>query len=623
VNLLDRAIAWVAPRTAVARAQARRILGAYEAAEPSRLRKAKQDARSANNQNDRAAIPIRLLARNLEQNSDIAKGALDVLVANVVGTGIVPEPQIELASGEPAEEINRELLRLWDDWIYSPEVTRQFDYYSLQRTLVRSWLRDGEVFAQRLIGSVPGLDHNTLVPFSLEALEADLVPFDLLDKQRGITQGIETDAWGRPRAFWVYKQHPGDAGGSGAYTGVLSETKRVSADRVMHLKLTERLHQLRGVSVFHSVLNRLDDIKEIDESERVAARVAASMAAFIKKGTPDFYSPPLDQNGQPIPVRSMEMAPGMIFDDLQPGEEIGTIDTNRPNNALIPFRDSQLRSAAAGLGAGYSSISKNYVGSYSSQRQELVETFVHYRMLTHTFVFRVCQPVWDSFIDAAVAAGVINLTGINPATLYNCSHSLPPMPWIDPEKEVAAAISAIENGLTSRSRVIRQRGDNPDQINQEIKRDQDERARLGIELDKDRDARLAQEAAAEQTAAHEEAAGNDADAQAAQARAQANAFKELGKQINDGLRNMPKAETHVAAPVVNVGAPVINVPEQATPVVNVAAPTVTVEAPAVSVAAPEVTVRNEIPTYEETESSVIRDDAGNLLKTVTKKRRRN
>lgn len=479
MNLLDRAIAWAAPGVALDRLRNRRalrVLDQYEAAEPSRLRRGRQDARSANNQNERAAVPLRLMARNLEQNSDIAKGALDVLVANIVGTGIAPEPQIEFADGTPAEEINRELLRLWDDWIYSPEVTRQFDYYSLQRTLVRSWLRDGEVFAQRLVGTVPGLDHNTLVPFSLEALEADLVPLDLSDGARGIAQGIETDAWGRPRAYWVYKRHPGDG------NALTTETKRVAADRVMHLKLTERLHQLRGVSVFHSVLTRLDDIKEIDESERVAARVAASMAAFIKKGTPDFYTPPVDQNGNAIPVRSMEMAPGMIFDDLQPGEEIGTIDTNRPNNALIPFRDSQLRSAAAGLGAGYSSISKNYVGSYSSQRQELVETFVHYRMLTHTFVFRVCQPVWDSFIDAAVASGAIKMENVNPTTLYNCSHSLPPMPWIDPEKEVNAAILAKDHGFTSRSRIIRQRGDNPDQINREIQRDKAESERMGLEF---------------------------------------------------------------------------------------------------------------------------------------------
>ena len=45
---------------------------------------------------------------------------------------------------------------------------------------------------------------------------------------------------------------------------------------------------------------RFDDIKDIDESERVAARVAAAMAAYIKKGVPDDYSPKTDEEGRAL-----------------------------------------------------------------------------------------------------------------------------------------------------------------------------------------------------------------------------------------------------------------------------------------------------------------------------------
>jgi capsid protein len=83
-------------------------------------------------------------------------------------------------------------------------------------------------------------------------------------------QGVELNSWGRPRAYHIYKNHPGDG------LTYSSDTKRVSADRMFHLKLVKRLHQVRGVSVFASTLARFDDIKEIDESERVAARVAAA-----------------------------------------------------------------------------------------------------------------------------------------------------------------------------------------------------------------------------------------------------------------------------------------------------------------------------------------------------------
>jgi lambda family phage portal protein len=488
VNLFERAIAGIAPQWGLARARARmalRVFDSYEAVEKGRLRKDRRDRRSANAQNERSAEELRTMARHLDQNFDIAAGILDTIVANVVGAGIAPEPQILLTSGEPAEELNRRLLSLWNDWIALPEVTRSFDYYTLQRMMIRSWLRDGETFGQLIIGPTAGLDHGTIVPFSIEALEADLCPLDYRDENRSIIQGVEVNAWGQARAYWMYKQHPGDTyltSGAARSPSLGRDLKRVPADRVLHLKLARRLHQLRGVSLFAPVMNRLDDIKEIDESERIAARVAAAMAAYIKKGTPDLYNPEVGvgTDGKPN-LRSMEFVPGMIFDDLLPGEDVGTIDTKRPNNALIPFRDAQLRAAAAGVGAGFSSISKNYEGSYSSQRQELVEQFVIYRAVSQAAVARLCQPTWDGFIDAATLSGAVTLPqNVDRETLYNCTHALPPMPWIDPQKEVQAAISAVQNRFTSRSRVIRQRGDNPDEINREIARDHGEDERLGF-----------------------------------------------------------------------------------------------------------------------------------------------
>lgn len=463
-------IAVISPTWAARRARARRVLDLYEAAEPSRLRREKKDTRSANAQNKGAVGPLRTQARHLEQNFDIASGVLDVLVNNTVGSGIAPEPMVLTAGGDPDEAFNQRLLKLWDDWIYSPEVTRQFDYYTLQRLAARTEYRDGEVFGQRITGRIASLDHNTKVPYSLEMLEPDFVPLDLNDPARGIVQGVALNAWGQPVEYRVYKTHPGD--GNGSLLGL--ETKGIPASRMIHVKLTKRLHQVRGISVFAPVLNRFDDIKEIDESERVAARVAAAMAAYIKKGMPDMYEPgdyPTDPATGQRQLRSIELSPGMVFDDLLPGEDIGTIDSKRPNNALIPFRDSQLRSAAAGLGASFSSISKNYDGTYSAQRQELVEQYQNYRALSRHFVMRFCQPVWDGFVDACLAAGLLDTRGIDMDTVYDASHTLPAMPWIDPEKEVSAAKIAEECGYTSRVRIIRQRGDNPTEVTRELLQD--------------------------------------------------------------------------------------------------------------------------------------------------------
>lgn len=588
MSWLDRlVISRISPGWALNRARARIALKAwneYEAVQPSRLRRESRNRKSANAENERAQPNLRSLARSLEENLDIASGALDVLVANTVGAGIQPEPQVELKSGGMAESFNRDLLRLWDDWIHNPEVTQQLDYYSLQRLVARSWLRDGDTFMQQLMGPVPFLDHGTILPYSLEPLEGEFVPVDFNDPSRSIIQGVETNSWGRPRAFWVYRSHPGDS-----FTST-TDLKRIPAERMFQLKLVKRLHQVRGVSVFASALARMDDIKEIDESERVAARVAAAMAGYIKKGTPDLYVPNNDENGQPI-QRGMEFVPGMIFDDLLPGEEIGTINSSRPNNALIPFRDAQLRAAASGLMTGYSSLSKNYNGTYSAQRQELVEQFVHYRMLSGYFSYRFCQRVWDGFVDTVRLSGAVEITrDIDVQTLYNATHTQPPMPWIDPVKEMSANEIAEDRGWKSRPGIIRERGANPDQVNREILQDAEERARLGLEL------------GGPEAAAAEQAAKDAQSAQAAADARSANLVQAVMDRpapvvsVTTGTVTVEPAQVHnhvapaavtveaaiVPAPVVNNHLPEMQVNLEATvqsPIVNVAAPHVDVHMP--------------------------------------------
>lgn len=475
----------IAPGWALRRELAHRGLRAYyEAAVPTHQHKLRYDRRSGNAQAERAAVPIRTQARHLDENYDIASGVLDVLVANTVGRGVQPEPQVLNRDGTPAVEFNRALLKRWEEWIFECDVTGQHHYYSLQRLMARSWFRDGEAFTQRIIGNVPGLRHGTVLPYSLEALEADFVPNHLTDRGRGIIQGIQVNAWGRPRGYWVYKHHPGDSVSLGSI-GLAGATKFVPAEVMLHLAFRKRLHQLRGISIFAPVIRRFEDLKETDENERIAARIASSMAAVIKKGTPDSYNPenvPTDDSGNPI-RRELYFEGGIVFDDLLPGEEVQTIDTKRPNNQLIPYRDSQLRSAAAGTMVSYSSTSKNYNGTYSAQRQELVEQWAIYQMLGSEFIYRFAQPIWDSFIDAVIVSGSDEIPReVDRATLYDATHTGPVMVWIDPLKETNAMILQMKWGLKARTRIIRERGDNPDQVNQEILRDQEELERLRIRL---------------------------------------------------------------------------------------------------------------------------------------------
>ena len=71
----------------------------FEASRPNRLRTIKRSRTSIDADTRRGAKPVREAARWLDQNYNLATGALDVLVRNVVGTGILPDPLVRTRGG--------------------------------------------------------------------------------------------------------------------------------------------------------------------------------------------------------------------------------------------------------------------------------------------------------------------------------------------------------------------------------------------------------------------------------------------------------------------------------------------------------------------------------------------
>ena len=460
--MIEKLISSISPKWAARRSAWRNVKASYEGAMPTRTRSLSGTSASPNALTRQSAVALRNEARHLERNYDLARGALDVLVANIVGTGIRPEPQIRLANGEIANEINEQIVELWEDWGRKPEVTWTHDIYSAQRIACRSWLRDGEIFSQMIQGRLVSLDHGTRVPFSIELIESDWVPYSV--PEAGVNQGIALNEWGRAIAYFVHKYHPDEFRMQG-------DLKRVSAERMIHVALRDRVRQLRGVSLFASVLNRISDLKDIEESERVAARVAAAMTAYIKKGDPAGYGVDGRTDAtDPSNYREIEMEPGLIFDDLRQGEDVGVIASQRPNNALIPFRDSMMRAFAAGAGASYSSLAKDYNGTYSAQRQELVEQHQHYGVLHSQFVSQFHRPTYERFVDVALSQ--IDTREIDLNTVYNASHSRPAMPWVDPVKEANGLKLMREQGWKSDSQIVRERGYSFREVTDQIKRDE-------------------------------------------------------------------------------------------------------------------------------------------------------
>lgn len=487
MNFIDRVIGYINPRAGMQRAQARRVLAAiqhYDAASPSRHRKFYRDGASPNQITQQSALALRAQARQLERNHDISRGMLRTMTNNVVGpNGIGIEPQPRRKDGTIHADYAKALREIYTEWAKAPEVTGTMAWAKVQRMMYKAKARDGESFAQELLGPIPGLQHGSRLPFSLELFEADLVPYYYQDPATNTYQGIRRNSWGRPLAYNVLKQHPGES----SMTGLMSsDMKQISADRVHHLKLVDRIGQLRGITDFASIITRLEDIKDYEESERIAAKIAASLTAYVKKGeAADYAGPAVDAQGNPI-ARQIGMSPGMIIDGLAPGEEVGMIDSNRPNPNLITFRQGQLRATAAGFGISYSSAAKDYNGTFSAQRQELVEQWVNYATLTDDFVGEFVQPVWATLVIAADLSGIAPIPkdvvrGTENDALFIGQN----MPWIDPLKEANAWVTLVKAGFASEVEVIRKRGGNPRDVLEQVSTWRKQCEDRGLKFDSD------------------------------------------------------------------------------------------------------------------------------------------
>lgn len=461
MNAIDKVVAFFDPHAGIRRRAAREILGKYEAATPSRNRKFYGPQPTQNQTVQSQAKPLLQQVRHLTKNHDLAAGALRTLVNNVAGdAGVGIEPQPRMADGSIHEDYASKLREAYRDWCRKPEVTHQYSMSQLQRAVVRSWLRDGEVFAQFIQGNRPDLNHGTRVPLSLEVFESDLVPFDT-DENRRIAQGIERNSWGQPTQLHCSRLYPWRLN-----PVVHNDTRTIPWERVIHLATREYLHQMRGVSVFANVVTRFEDIKDYEESERVAAKVAAMLCAYIKKGTPEAY------NAEEVDdeIRQVGFDAAMIIDDLMPGESIGMIDSKRPNPNLVMFRQGQLKAMAAGIGASYSSIAKDYSGSYSAQRQEMVEQWVNYAALSDEFVGSFLDPVWRRFVVMADLSGIAKRPKeVTRESMDDALYVAQAMPWIDPLKEALGFDALVSSGFASEVEVIRRRGKNPRDVLQQIK----------------------------------------------------------------------------------------------------------------------------------------------------------
>jgi lambda family phage portal protein len=353
MNFVDRAIGYLSPLAGLKRARARLALDlADKATERFRYDGAAAGRRAngwfagssdANVELMGALVWLRNRSRDLVRNNPHASKAIEELVGNTVGTGIVPQAK----TGDAA--LDKIIDGEWPYFVEQCDTPQRLDFYGMQALITRSTGESGE----GIVRYRPRLSEAKLrVPLQLQMLEADF-----LDQTRTmgtvnghVMQGVEFDDIGQRVAYWLFSYHPGGVLILNPRGGIISQP--VPAEQVLHVYRVLRPGQVRGVPWMTPSMMGLRDLDDYRDAEGVRKKIEACIAAFVIQPE-GLGGPPLgvkDTSSQAQEQRET-FEPGMI-EYLKPGQDV---KFNSPQ-AIGGYREyimTESQRNAAGLNLPY------------------------------------------------------------------------------------------------------------------------------------------------------------------------------------------------------------------------------------------------------------------------------
>ena len=417
-------------------------------------------------------LPIlRDRSRDLERNNEWVKGFLRSLENNTLGEkGVSLQVRAKEPSGQLDEVANNIIERAWKQWskVGNCEVTGRLSWVDVQRLILRCIARDGEVLI-RMIKKSTGL--------CLQILEADLLDDSYnarADNGNEIRFGVEFDSYRRPVAYHLLGNHPGDS----QFNADFKRRIRVPAEEIIHPFKTERPEQSRGIPWLVSSMNRLKMLDGYAEAELVAARTGAAKMGFFTKATPDGWTGEIDDDGN-LPVDS---SPGTI-EELPAGVDFKSWDTNHPNSGYGDFVKSCLRGVATSLGISYNALSNDLEGvNYSSIRAGLIEEREVWKAIQRMMIDHVLEPVFEAWLEIELLSGRLGLP-FDKFFKFNAPEFRGRRwAWVDPKKDMEAAVLAMRNRIKPLRDIIAEAGDDIYDVLAKVKEDEELAASYGLSL---------------------------------------------------------------------------------------------------------------------------------------------
>jgi lambda family phage portal protein len=190
-------------------------------------------------------------------------------------------------------------------------------------------------------------------------------------------------------------------------------------------------------------------------SELAAANHEADRVGIIKTA----QGVPLEEAEDPATTAASMESEHIQYLGLQPGQDIVFPTIQHPNSQLAAFSTQLLKGVASGYGVSHHSFTGD-VGdaNFSGARIALMDERDGWRVRQQRMINSLHEVVFRDWIEMALLSGYLDLPVADPDKVCKPSWWPRTWDWVDPQKDVDAALTAIRGGLSTYQEELGKRG---------------------------------------------------------------------------------------------------------------------------------------------------------------------
>ena len=365
-------------------------------------------------------------ARDLQRNFAVAAWAIRRHLDYVSRFSFEPK------TGDKGLDADLRALMEWFSRPYNCDVSGRHNLAQLIRMAEERRTIDGDVFFVKLSNG------------QLQAIESDRVrdPEKIVNDEQWV-HGIRVNAGGRSKRLAVWRRD-----GQGGY----DFERTVGFNNVYHLGYYQRFDQVRGISPLAPAINSLRDLYENFDYALAKMKISQMFGLVVTREAAGGFGEytKTDDAGYKV-----DMGKGPVLLDMDPGDSAEIIESKTPSTEFQHFTQAMTSLSLKALDIPYSLYDEGYTNFFGSR-----SAFIHYEkackakqaqlseLLDHITGWRMKLFIADGTLKlpSGLTLGQLNWEWVADGT-----------PWWNPLQEINADIAAINNGLKTRSMVVRER----------------------------------------------------------------------------------------------------------------------------------------------------------------------